>query len=211
MKMSNIFIMKTTHNPPLLFNKRRTQCTFLLCGIWTCFVMSLKGPAVCVCVGHSACATLAGLLWHSIYGAVIWSLSFSLHPKFLCPCATKISLCVRVNHPVICTCYFKKRPRVSFDSCCLAFIFMRLIFTSSGCVSAGRSINTFYPHCGNNTDIKRFFFFSVSKLLPQIKPEQNTSLFVWVILKPISDTICVGHILSARFLMGITRGSKSAI
>lgn len=51
-----------------------------------------------VCIPATRRSTLAGPLWHAIYGGVIWSLSFSLRPKFLCPCATKISLCVRVNH-----------------------------------------------------------------------------------------------------------------
>lgn len=92
---------------------------------------------------------------------------------------------------------------MSFDCCCLAFIFMRLIFTSIGCVSVGLSINTFYPLCTNNTDIKRFFFlFNISKMVQQIKPEQHASLFVWVILKMVSDTIWIGHILSVWALMG---------
>lgn len=80
--------------------------TVLLCSIWTRFVMLLRGPEACMHVRVRACvcipatrrSTLAGPLWHAIYGGVIWSLSFSLRPKFLCPCATKISLCVRVNH-----------------------------------------------------------------------------------------------------------------
>ena len=154
--------------------------TVLLCSTCTCFVMLLKGPQVCMCVCILATqrATLAGLFWHSIYRLVIWGLSFSLHPKFLCPCATKISFARPCKSPVICTCSFKERPRVSFDSCCLAFIFMRLIFKSVGCVSVGLSINTLSPshqQYGHKT------LFYVSKMLPQIKAEQHTSLFVWVI------------------------------
>ena len=89
-----------THNPLLPFTKKSRWCTVLLCRICTCFVMLLKGRGVCMCVCILATqrATLAGLFWHSIYRRVIWGLSFSLHPKFLCPCATKISLCVCVNH-----------------------------------------------------------------------------------------------------------------
>lgn len=77
-----------THNPTLLLRKMHKQYTALL--IHTCFVMLLKGvhTAVCmyVCILATQRATLAGLLWHSIYCLVIWGLCFSLHPKFLCPC-----------------------------------------------------------------------------------------------------------------------------
>lgn len=91
---------KQMHTIHLLLFSKYTWCPVLLCSMCTCFVMWLKAPEVCMCVCILATqrATLAGLLWHSIYRLVIWGLSFSLHPKFLCPCATKISLCVCVNH-----------------------------------------------------------------------------------------------------------------
>lgn len=69
--------------------KKSILCFHTWCGAQMC---------LCVCILATQPATLAGLFWHSIYCPVIWGLSFSLHPKFLCPCATKISLCVCVNH-----------------------------------------------------------------------------------------------------------------
>lgn len=81
-----------------VFRKQYAWCTFR----WeacTCFVILLKEQLrMWVCILATQLATLASLFWHSIYCPVIWGLSFSLHPKFLCPCAAKISLCVRVNH-----------------------------------------------------------------------------------------------------------------
>lgn len=95
---ANVWQIPTIHYS--YSERKHTRCTVLPCSICTCFVMLLKGPEVCMCVCILAAqrATLAGLFWHSIYCLVIWGLSFSLHPKFLCPCATKISLCVCVNH-----------------------------------------------------------------------------------------------------------------
>lgn len=158
---------------------------------------------------------------HSVYnlGLPVLTLNLSscdLRPQFLITFKVFVSLCNKnqfvclCKSTVICTCYFKKRPRVSFDSCCLAFIFMLLIFTSIGRVSVGLSINTFYPHRTNNTDIKCFFFFYLSKVLPQIKPEQHTSLFVWVILKLVSGSTFIGHILLQAWAL-ITRPTEAVL
>lgn len=38
-------------------------------------------------------------------------------------------------------------------------------------------------------------------MVQQIKPEQHTPLFVWLILKMVSDTIWIGHILLVWALM----------
>lgn len=179
------------------------QHMYLLCHV----VEGTRSVYVCLYSGHSAC----NLGWPVL---TLNLSSCDLRPQFLITSKVFVTLCDKnqfvclCKSPVICTCYFKKRPRVSFDSCCLAFIFMRLIFTSIGSVSAGLSINTLCPHRTNNTDIKCFFY--ISKMLPQIKPE-HTSLFVWVILKLVSDTICIGHILLVWALMGITRGTEAVL
>lgn len=88
------------HNIVVVFRKTCISSTVGLCRIGTFSAILLRKLEVarCVCILATWRATLAGPLWHSIYRRVIWGLSFSLHPKFLCPCATKISLCVCVNH-----------------------------------------------------------------------------------------------------------------
>lgn len=136
---------------------------------------------------------------HSVYnlGLPVLTLNLSscdLRPQFLITFKVFVSLCNKnqfvclCKSTVICTCYFKKRPRVSFDSCCLAFIFMLLIFTSIGRVSVGLSINTFYPHRTNNTDIKCFFFF-LSQQSAATNKTRTTHLF-----------ICLGNIKTGKRL-----------
>lgn len=128
------------------------QHVYLLCHV----VEETRSVYVCLYSGHSAC----NLGWPVL---TLNLSSCDLRPQFLITSKVFVSLCDKnqfvclCKSPVICTCSFKKRPRVSFDSCCLAFIFMRLIFTSIGCVSVGLSINTFYPHRTNNTNIKCSF------------------------------------------------------
>lgn len=75
----------------IVFEKNKTKHML-------CHFLENNYNCVRVCILATQPATLASLFWHSIYCPVIWGFSFSLHPKFLCPCAAKISLCVRVNH-----------------------------------------------------------------------------------------------------------------
>lgn len=144
--------------------------------------MLLIGPEVCMCVCILAieCATLAGLFWHSIYRLVIWSLSFSLHPKFLCPCATKISLCVCVNHLS-----YAHAPLRKGQGCHL----ISAALLSYLCVSYSRPLavsllgypSTVFFLSPSHQQYGHKMFFYVCKMVPQIKREQHTSLFVWVI------------------------------
>lgn len=175
-----IFWIKcSSNNPCFLSHGAPYVYTCCMC-IFTCFVMLLTRAEVCMCVCILAiqCATLAFLFWHSIYRPVIWGLSFSLHPKFLCPCATKISLCVCVNHLS-----YAHAPLRKGQGCHL----IPAALLSYLCVSYSRPLavsqlgypSTLFipiaPTYGHKT------FFYVSKMLPQIKPEQHASLFVQVI------------------------------
>lgn len=53
---------------------------------------------VCLQSGHSARNLGRPILTINLRSCDLRPCSFSSHPKFLCPCVAKISLCVRVNH-----------------------------------------------------------------------------------------------------------------
>lgn len=113
----------------------------------------LERTATSLYSGHSACNLGQLVLTLNLLSCDL-RLQFLITPKVFVSLCGKNQLVCLCKSPVICTCSFKERPRVSFDSCCLVLIFMRLIFTSIGCVSVGLSINTFYPHRTNSMGIK---------------------------------------------------------
>lgn len=144
-----------------------------------CSCVVLLKVCTCVCVLATYPATLDGLFWSSIYCLVIWSLSFSLHSNFLCPCVTKISLYVRVNHLS-----YAHAPLRKGQGCHLApaALLSYLCVSYSRPLAASRLGNLstlFIPIRTNNKDIK--CSFTSAKTLPQIKRKQHTSLFVWII------------------------------
>lgn len=167
--------------------------------LFNCFVILLKGPQpdMWVCILATQPATLAGLFCHSIYCLAISGFRFSLHLKFLCPCMAKISLCLSVNHLSYVHAPFKGRPRVSFDSRCLGFIFMRVIFMFGVCVSTELSINSFYPYRANNVDIKHSFKSAENGATNKV---WTTCIFICLVnnkikFKVIRDTIYISQIL----------------
>lgn len=76
----------------------------------------------------------------------LWFEAFVSHYKkvlvSLCNKNVFVYLC---KSPVLCTCFFKKRPSVPFHFRCLASIFMRLIFTSLPVSQLGYPSTLFIP------------------------------------------------------------------
>lgn len=167
---------KKLPNPMLLVAKNRppTHCVTVQHMKLLCHAAKwAQKPAcmcMCTCTPATQSSTLAGRLRHSIYGAVIWGLAFSLRPKFWCPCAAKISLCACVNHLSYAHATLRKgqgchlSPAALLSYLCVSY--SRPLAASRRCYPS----TLFYSHCTNNTDIKCLFFPPASaQMLPQIK------------------------------------------
>lgn len=158
-----LYIKKITKNTQYFFFQRSISTLYLGSSMMhnisrkLCFVTLLKELRMWVCILATQLATLASLFWHSIYCPVIWGLSFSLHPKFLCPCAAKISLCVRVNHLSYAHAPLRKGQGCHLIPAALLSYLCASYSRPLAVSQLGYPSTRFYPHRTNSMDIKRSY------------------------------------------------------
>lgn len=120
----------------------------------------------CVYVLGPSRVTLTCLYWHSIYRPVISGLTFSLHRKFLCPWATKMCLCICLNHLSYAHAPLRKGQGChSISSALLPYL---CVSYSRHCLCLGCTIHQHFLSPSHQQKGYKTLFYA-GRVLPQIK------------------------------------------